>query len=176
MAISATFIGVNKYSDFDIPDLTGAVRDATALWALFEDSVPGIKAELATNQQATLENVRRILDEKLALADPDDTVIISFAGHGSRDHRLLFYNTQTAFLEETSLPMSELVERFNASPAKTVLCFLDCCFSGEAPARVFAPVLFDDFIPDTAFSNSLMPKIPLTVVAIERARLIEIDA
>ena len=149
MAISATFIGVNKYSDFDIPDLTGAVRDATALWALFEDSVPGIKAELATNQQATLENVRRLLDEKLALADPDDTVIISFAGHGSRDHRLLFYNTQTAFLEETSLPMSELVERFNASPAKTVLCFLDCCFSGEAPARVFAasPVARDHANP-----------------------------
>lgn len=138
MAISATFIGINRYSDFDIPDLTGAVSDATALWALFKDSVPDIKAELIINHEASLGNVRRLLDEKLSLADPGDTVIFSFAGHGSRDHRLLCADTRTALLEETSLAMSELVERFNSSPAKTVLCFLDCCFSGEAPARVFA--------------------------------------
>jgi helicase len=41
MAIRAVFIGVNKHVDPGIKDLNGAVRDATALWALFADSIPG---------------------------------------------------------------------------------------------------------------------------------------
>ena len=35
MAFIANFIGIDKYADQDIRELTGAKRDATALWALF---------------------------------------------------------------------------------------------------------------------------------------------
>ena len=136
MAISATFIGINRYSDPNILDLSGAVRDATALWALFSDSVPGIQAELILDEEATVDKVFEILNTKLASAAAEDTVIISFAGHGSHDHRILCHDSLETDLPKTSILMTELVERFKSSPAKTVLCFLDCCFSGEAPARV----------------------------------------
>ena len=39
-----TFIGINRYRDVGIRDLTGAARGATALWALFADTPPGIRA------------------------------------------------------------------------------------------------------------------------------------
>ena len=34
MAIKAIFVGINKHLDASIPELGGARRDATALWAL----------------------------------------------------------------------------------------------------------------------------------------------
>lgn len=38
MTLYARFVGINKYQSKQIPDLNGAVRDATALWALFKDT------------------------------------------------------------------------------------------------------------------------------------------
>ena len=40
MAIIGRFIGVAKYIDPGANELPGARRDATALWALFSDSLP----------------------------------------------------------------------------------------------------------------------------------------
>lgn len=44
MTILASFIGINKHLDPHIRDLTDAHRDATALWALFYDKMPELKA------------------------------------------------------------------------------------------------------------------------------------
>jgi hypothetical protein len=40
MALYAAFVGVDKHRDLGIRDLAGARRDATALWALFGDTLP----------------------------------------------------------------------------------------------------------------------------------------
>lgn len=88
MGIQARFIGINKHLDTQIHDLIGARRDAIALWALFCDSIPRIKAELIVDEEATTKKLRRALSETLEQATPDDTVILSFAGHGTNDHRL----------------------------------------------------------------------------------------
>jgi len=47
--IKAVFIGINRHSDPQIPELSGACRDATALWALFADSIEGIASRLVTD-------------------------------------------------------------------------------------------------------------------------------
>ncbi len=82
-------------------------------------------------------------------AGPDDVVLLSFAGHGTHDHRLVVSDTQMASLPGTTLSMAELAERFRASDARAVICFLDCCFSGGAPARVLitSPTPRDSNIP-----------------------------
>jgi replicative superfamily II helicase len=149
MAIIASFIGINKYEDPDIRDLAGASRDATALWALFSDTIPEIRSQLITNDEATLERVRRAFDESLGAAQEDDVVILSFAGHGSHDHRLAVHDTAIADLDNTTITMAEIAERFKASQAKTILCVLDCCFSGGAPARVLedSPIARDPVNP-----------------------------
>jgi hypothetical protein len=40
MASKAIFIGINRYADDSINDLSGARWDAVALHALFSDSIP----------------------------------------------------------------------------------------------------------------------------------------
>ena len=137
MGIQARFIGINKHLDTRIRDLIGATRDATALWALFCDSIPNIKAELIIDDAATTQRIRHTLSEALERATPDDTVILSFAGHGTNDHRLVTYDTIKEELDDTTISMEEIANLFKKSKAQVVLLILDCCFSGGAPARVF---------------------------------------
>ncbi len=59
MALRAVFIGINKHSDPGIPELTGATNDATALWALFKDSVEGIDDRRLLDQARPRSRARR---------------------------------------------------------------------------------------------------------------------
>lgn len=136
MALLASFIGIDKYADIGIRDLSGARRDATALWALFSDTIPSINADLVVDSQATIIGVRKALDNTLGAAGSDDTVVVSFAGHGTRDHRLVLHDTNRHNLSGTTIPVEEIAEKFKRSSARAILFILDCCFSGGAPARV----------------------------------------
>ncbi|HVQ36094.1 MAG TPA: caspase family protein, partial [Pyrinomonadaceae bacterium] len=134
--IRAAFIGIDKHEHPGIRDLTGARRDALALWALFCDTIPAIEAKLLTNEDASLSAIREALDANLGAANDDDTVILSFSGHGTKDHRIVTFDTKLEGLVNTTISMEELATRFRESRARVVICILDCCFSGGAPARV----------------------------------------
>jgi len=136
LAIKGCFIGIDKHEDPDIPDLSGARRDAQALWALFSDTLPEMQAQLIIDDRATCDEVRKAIDSALGSAGADDIVVISFAGHGTQDHRLVTYNTAKSALVDTTISMQELAVSFKSSKAKVILLILDCCFSGAAPARV----------------------------------------
>jgi helicase len=136
MALKARFIGVNSYADPNISNLSGARRDALALWALFSDSLPGLQAELITASEATVNSIRYAFTETLENATDDDELILFYSGHGSPDHRLAAYDTQLADLINTTVSMQELADLFKQSKAKWILCILDCCFSGGANAKV----------------------------------------
>ena len=136
MALKAVFIGIDRHRSPEVPELGGAKRDATALWALFTDSVLGLASRLLVDEQATLPEVRHAIVDTLNAADADDIVIVSFAGHGSPDGSLILYDTEPSDLAGTALSMTVLAEAFRTTKAKVVLCILDCCFSGHAPARV----------------------------------------
>lgn len=136
MAIKAIFVGINKHFDAAIPELGGARRDATALWALFSDTIDGLSARLLLDEAATQMEVRQAIVGVLMGAQSDDVVVISFAGHGSPDGNLVVFDTDPTNLTATAVSMAELAEAFKATKARAVLCILDCCFSGQAPARV----------------------------------------
>jgi len=136
MAIIGRFIGVNKYLDPDIRNLTGAGRDALALWALFSDTITNIDSKLLLNEDASVAGIRSSLKETFETATSEDTVILFFSGHGSKDHRLAAYDTELSKLVGTTVPMQEIADLFRQSKAKSILCILDCCFSGGATAKV----------------------------------------
>jgi ATP-dependent DNA helicase len=136
MALFATFIGIDKHADPRIRDLIGARRDAMALWSLFCDTLPDVQAHKLIDIEATVVEIRQALDDIFYAAGPEDMIILSFSGHGTRDHRLVAHDTSPDNWAATTIPMSDLANRFKRSQAKAVLCFLDCCFSGGAPARV----------------------------------------
>lgn len=136
MATKAVFVGINKQAYPGIDELTGALRDAVALWALFSDSLSDLSARLFVDKEATKVAVSEAILQTLDGADEGDVVIISFAGHGSPDGSLAFYDTRMDDLSGTTLPMAVLADAFKATKARVVLFILDSCFSGHAPARV----------------------------------------
>lgn len=136
MAINAIFVGVNKHLDVSIPELSGARGDATTLWALFTDTVEGLSARLLVDDVATNAGVSSAMLGTLAAATTDDVVVIAFAGHGSPDGNLVLFDTNAVDLAGTALSMAGLADAFRTTKARAVLCILDCCFSGHAPARV----------------------------------------
>lgn len=140
MSYKAVFIGVDKYASLEIDNLVGAKRDALALWSIFHDNIKPLKSIRLVDDEATHFQVKKAISTTLSTASEKDTIIISFAGHGSSDHRLVVHDTvnKDDQFDATSIAMSELAELFTQSKAKAILFLLDCCFSGEAPARVFA--------------------------------------
>ena len=137
MTVKAVFVGINRYLDPAIPELGGARRDAMALWALFTDTIEGLAARRLVDEEATHSEVSDAILGTLEGAQEDDVIVITFAGHGSPDGRLLLSDTDATDLPGTALQMTALADAFKDTRARTVLCILDCCFSGQAPARVF---------------------------------------
>ncbi|HEV8191069.1 MAG TPA: DEAD/DEAH box helicase, partial [Ktedonobacterales bacterium] len=128
------FVGIDHYLSPDIAWLSCAVRDATALHALFADTL-GDGGELLSNEQAT----RAALQARfaaLATCDPDDIVVLAFSGHGSPTHELVTADADVHALAQTAIPLAELTEWFARIPARQLICFLDCCFSGGMGAKV----------------------------------------
>ncbi|CAG9217792.1 Replicative superfamily II helicase [Paraburkholderia tropica] len=136
MAIKAVFVGINKQSDPSIDELPGTHCDAVALWSLFTDTLPDISSRLLIGSDATKENVSKAVLHALGSARAEDVVIISFAGHGTPDGSLVFYDTQRTDVTGTTLPMATFADAFQTSKARVVLFILDACFAGHAPARV----------------------------------------
>jgi helicase len=140
MAIKAVFVGVNKHVDATISELSSARRDAIALWALFSENIDGLMAHLLVDDTAAHVGVSQAILGMLSAAQEEDVVVITFAGHGSPDGNLILDDTNAADLPGTALSMTSLADAFKATRARAVLCVLDCCFSGQAPARVLQTV------------------------------------
>lgn len=134
MAFRGLFVGIDRYQSPDIRDLSCAARDATALEALFADTLGGSTVRL-TDRDATLSRIETELGTLLQ-CDRDDTIVIAFSGHGSETHELIVHDTGFNDIEATSLPLDRLQEWFSKIPARRVILFLDCCFSGGLGAKV----------------------------------------
>ncbi len=134
MAFRGLFVGVDRYQSPEIRDLSCAARDATALEAMFADTLGG-RTVLLTNQDATLSRIETEL-KALLQCKSDDTVVIAFSGHGSQTHELIVHDTSYEDIEATSLPLDIIQEWFSKIPARRVILFLDCCFSGGLGAKV----------------------------------------
>ena len=134
MAFKALFVGINEYKDLTLDNLEGARPDAVALHALFTDSEPTLEAHVLTDAAATKSAVDAALSEVLLNADADDTVLVSFSGHGS-DEGLYLHDSDCA-KPETLIAMSEVADRFQRTKAARVIVLLDCCQAGEGPRSV----------------------------------------
>ncbi|CAJ0785114.1 caspase family protein [Ralstonia chuxiongensis] len=137
MIFRAVFVGVNKQVDQTVSELPGAKRDALTLWSLFSDTFPELSSTLLIDESATKEAASRAILQALDTASDEDVIILSFAGHGTPDGGLAFYDTDSTDLSGTTLPMTILADAFRTTKARAVLFVLDSCFSGHAPARVF---------------------------------------
>jgi hypothetical protein len=126
-------MGVDCYQGAGINRLSSAVRDATALHALFTDSIGGSTTSLA-DEDATKQAIRDELAKVASVSTDRDAAVIALSGLGTPTHALVPYDADRARLDETLLPLDDLAELLNSIPAATLLCVLDCCFSGGSGA------------------------------------------
>jgi Caspase domain len=64
-------------------------------------------------------------------------VVLAFSGHGSQTHQLVTHDADPAALGSTAIALDTLADWFSRIPARRLICFLDCCFSGGLGAKVF---------------------------------------
>lgn len=134
MAFLGLFVGIDRYASPDVNWLSCARRDATALHALFTDTLR-TGGTLLTDGEATRVAIEREFQRLLA-ADEDDVVVIAFSGHGSDTHELVTYDADLSDLAGTCISLETVVSWFKQIPARRLLCVLDCCFSGGMGAKV----------------------------------------
>lgn len=129
-------VGVNQYQDERLPDLrysavdcqglAEALVDATAQFAqkeinIYHDFAP---------QSPSLKNVRATIKQITASAQPKDTVLFYFSGHGivepyTQQAFLCLADTQTSNLFDTGLALQELLQLLGNCPAQNQLVWLD---------------------------------------------------
>lgn len=148
--IWAVVIGISQYQK--VQPLKYADRDALAFMDYLQSQigVPKENIMVLTNSEATLMNLKRTLGTELRRkANPKDTVIIYYAGHGAPEpdssnldgdgleKYMVPHDADPHDLYTTALPMREIENIFERLSAERVIFITDSCYSGAAGGRTF---------------------------------------
>ena len=132
----AVVIGIDTYEH--LPDLKAAESDATELARRLRNR--GFEVRTLLGKAATRARIASVLgDELYALAQPDDRVLVYFAGHGisegQGDARVGYLLPAAADPKQPAadaIAMTELVRWFGRYKARHVMLLADACYSGLA--------------------------------------------
>lgn len=132
----AVVIGIDAYQH--LPPLTGAKRDARQMAAYLGRN--GFEVTLLLDGAATRQAITQLVGDELpAKVQPDDRVLIYFAGHGlsrGQDAETMGYLMPVEGKREapasSAISMAELQRWFGQYPARHVLYLADACYSGLA--------------------------------------------
>ncbi|WP_322480464.1 tetratricopeptide repeat protein [Thermogemmatispora sp.] len=134
-------IGINQYQDSNFQPLRYAETDARAIAHWLVNSRGGrwhpSDVQLFLGPQATRHCIeQRLMQLCLQTAGPDDTLFVYFAGHAFLDEGRAegylaladtFYHQPASGLQLAST----LLQIFGRSPARAVVCVLDCFQTGS---------------------------------------------
>ncbi|MDZ8187551.1 MAG: caspase family protein [Nostoc sp. ChiSLP02] len=139
-------VGVNKYQDDGLPSLNYSTVDCQGLAealvdaaAQFTETEVKIYHDFAP-QPPSLENIRASLRQITTAAQPIDTILFYFSGHGivepnTQQAFLCLADTQKSDLQNTALALQELLQLLGNSGAQNQLVWLDACHSGGMTLR-----------------------------------------
>lgn len=140
----AVVIGVSRYENLDEKSyLRFAETDAGAVYrALISSEAGAFPAEnvhLLTGRQATLRNIRRELEDWLpSVAQPQDRVVVYFAGHGlvyQGQGYLAPWNLDPNNVDGSAYPMRTLGHVLAGYRSRWKALFTDACHSGKINAE-----------------------------------------
>ena len=120
------FVGVSDYEV--INDLDFCDDDARDFYEVFSPIWGMSNTKLLVDSQATKSNIMDAISWMIANADADDTVTLTFSGHGADTGALCPYD-----IGVTNLGISkvELSSALNAIQAEKIVVILDICYSGK---------------------------------------------
>jgi WD40 repeat protein/uncharacterized caspase-like protein len=134
-------VGVNQYQEPSLPTLRYPALDCqglsdalTVATQAFPKKEVRIHHDFA-DRPPTGANVRASLQYITQAAQPQDTVLIYFSGHGTlgannQQAVLCLADTQQESLLQTGLPLQELLQHLSNCAAHQQLVWLDACHSG----------------------------------------------
>ena len=128
-------VGICKFADTRIPNLTYCVADAETIADYFKDDrVDPEQIILLTNEAASRKAVTdalRLVSEKIA---PEDSLFFFYSSHGAGDDSgtTYFITFDTVFdeLATTALPMQELKKEVENINCRNIVMMIDTCHSG----------------------------------------------
>lgn len=129
----ALLIAIDNYHDERVPNLETAVHDAQGVKDVLENYF-GFTTKLLVNENATRRGIDHELRSLVDSAEPHDSILIYYAGHGEIDRQ---YNDgwwiptdavggdPTTYLDNT-----QVQKAMRAMAARHVLLISDSCYSG----------------------------------------------
>jgi hypothetical protein len=139
--IYALIVGASRYDHFESLKYTD--DDAYRIYAFLRSpeggAVPEDHIRLLIDESAIAENIYHSLDEIIAMAGPEDEVLVYLAGHG---YQGFFVPTDSDGYHHR-LEYEEIRSRLADCPAHQKLVIADACYSGSllaAKAPVFESV------------------------------------
>ncbi|MEM7537359.1 MAG: caspase family protein [Chloroflexota bacterium] len=146
----AVLVGVNKYEDPFIANLSVCAKDVTDIHQhlapeyqsakLLTDSQP-------SEQTPTRSNILAALSATAQAAEEGDLLLFYFSGHGTVDggeSYLLPRDARTTAVPYTAVAMRDINALLDGSAARAVVIILDACHSGANIGK--SPVMSDEFI------------------------------
>lgn len=136
-------IGIGEYKDKKIPGLDFTVADAQGIYDVLTSPEFGFfkkeNLKLLLNEKATTRNIRYALENWLPEhAVENDVVLIYYAGHGAPENESTYWVTYDADIDDlydTALSNDELSKMLKKIKSKTVISFLDSCYSAATINR-----------------------------------------
>ncbi|MFB2833298.1 caspase family protein [Floridanema evergladense] len=134
-------IGVNQYEDNNLPSLQHSALDCQGLGEALADATQAfpqkevfIHHDFAANSPNTA-TVRNSLNQIISAANPQDTVLFYFSGHGilepkTQEAILCLKDSQSDDPVNTGLRLPELLQLLDNCNANQQLVWLDACHSG----------------------------------------------
>lgn len=149
----AVVIGVNKYQDTGISELSKARNDAKILGKIFREDGQFDQVFVMTddvdprndkeNLFPTKLNIEEKLDSVLRFSEPDDLIVFFFSGHGISDPDgngyLVSVDTVMDRQFNTSVRVQDIISRIKSKNIKKSLIMLDACrdvlYTSKSAAR-----------------------------------------
>lgn len=131
----ALIIGINKYQDPNIPELTTAEKDARSMAEVLEQQYGFHKPQLLLNQEANRSSIYNAFHTLSRESVSNDSILIYYAGHGYLDKDLgtgAWIPADASVKDPATYIDNVLVQKFIKSmKAKHVLLISDSCYSGS---------------------------------------------
>jgi uncharacterized caspase-like protein len=138
--ITAVIIGIDRYQNLKSEhQLKFAVRDAKGVEQVLRDRYPVSNIITLYNEQATRDNIMKVLQGDLATAGSDEAIFIYFAGHGitrsPQQKKLGYLIPNDGSLEINEMHKNISMQQISSDispliPAKHILFVMDACFGG----------------------------------------------
>jgi hypothetical protein len=128
-------IGAQNYTDANIPSLANPVADAVRLKLILKNNYNFAEENIITLFNPALNDVKRQLLELTTQLQPEDNLLIFYAGHGiwvEKEKKGYWLLTDAKRTDVNSwLPNKTVLDLIAKIPSRHTLLITDACFSGS---------------------------------------------